>query len=132
MTTTNAPLRLSRRPGILCACLAILLGAYGMSGAASKAEASEAHFCTQVNLGPMGWCEDSYKTVTRSWGRSLNGNAVCVTAWNSGGGTPGGSVCGSSTSFFSNGNFNGSLWLKAGIWNPATWEVFYAKVNYNP
>ena len=136
MHTTRDVVPSRMRLAMLGTCLALLFsGAYALSSSAPSAQASELHICTAVNLGYLGWCEDSsYRWVTRSWGRSENGNSVCVTAWNSSGGTPGGSVCAASRTFISNGNFNGSLLLKAGIWNniPGSWDVFYGRVNYNP
>ncbi len=136
MTATTNVVRSRTRFILLSVCLALLVGGvHAMSSATPAAHGSEIHFCTGINLGPLGVCkEETYRKVTRSWGRSLNGSTVCVSIWNSEGVAIGGTSCAASTSFIASPTrLEGARFLLGVIYNPLNnWEIFYGLENYNP
>jgi len=124
-------------PGLVvafAACLVLALaGAHYVSGGTAVAHASEVHYCEGADLPPTGECRDTvFRWITQSWGRSLNGRTVCVSAVNSNGILIEGLVCAGSTSFI-NHPYDGTRLLHALIENGSPeWEIFYGKINYNP
>jgi hypothetical protein len=132
--TRTRPRLSGARIAAVAICLALAFaGAHTLAGGAAPAHASEVHYCEIRNLPPGGECRDTvFRWVTRTWGRSDNGNTVCASAVNSNGILVGGLVCAGSRTFISNGNYDGTKLLHALIYNAGNWDVFYGLVNYNP
>ncbi|HWI94639.1 MAG TPA: hypothetical protein VNS60_01070 [Solirubrobacterales bacterium] len=88
-----------------------------LSVGASTAAASNEAFCTFAVVPAGGVCLDgTFRKITRVNAKSIN-NSVCAGAYNSSGVQVGGWTCTAEAGETSNGNYNGSLFLKGAVLN---------------
>lgn len=114
----------------VAACVASAFLGVGASTAAASNEA----FCTFAEVPAGHVCLDgTFRKITRVNASSIN-NSVCAGAYNSSGVQVGGWTCTGEGGETSNGNYNGSLFLKGAVLNNfSTTQIVGGGVEfYNP
>lgn len=110
---------LGRRVAVLAVCLAGIATAIAAIGGPSAAYASNEVFCEFVLLQHEEACKDPYfRLITRVNVKSIN-EPLCAGAHNSNGVEVGGWACSTEGGEASNGNYDGTLYLKGMVYNPS-------------
>jgi hypothetical protein len=108
-----------RRIALMAACAASLSVGVAAFGDVPRASASNVIFCEFVLLAKETGCaEGSWRLLTRVNAKSINA-PLCAGAHNSNGVEIGGWTCSGEGGETSNGNYNGTLYLKGMVYNPS-------------
>jgi hypothetical protein len=124
---------LGRGLAALLAGIAALAAAVAMMGSPATASAAQESFCTWVSVAPGAACaNNTYRKITRVNAKSINGS-LCAGAFNSNGVQIGGWVCTVEVGEASNGNYDGTKFLKGAVYNnaPAN-QLVQGLEYYNP
>lgn len=110
-------LELRDRLPALVAATAILAASFAMLVVPRAASASNEEFCVFANIAPQQACADpNFRKITRVNATSIN-YSVCAGAFNSNGVEIGGWTCTAANGETSNGNYDGSKFLKGAVLN---------------
>lgn len=119
-STLTRTLGKGRRFALIAACAASLSAGLATFGDVSRASASNVIFCEFVLLAKETGCaEGSWRLLTRVNAKSIN-NPLCAGAHNSNGVEIGGWTCSGEGGETSNGNYDGSKYLKGMVYNPGS------------